>query len=161
MCNPELLADRYLTTLVGHLGLTARLLEPNDPARGILVHHRGLAMLLENHAPEDPEYLRITCRLTLDDAHEHVAAAAQRVTRRCKLVKANPSGMGVTLSVEMLTGPPDTIPAVHLLASVLPRSLNCLQRAADDVLVDVAFRTLTAGLDVPLTADADDRDDRD
>lgn len=135
MADPKLVTARYLSALNDELGWGAVECEAGD----VRFEHRGLLFWVSNHAPNDPEYLRVhtafplrsylaeSGTLDLDRPDDRIALErlAARVTRSTKGAKVGIDGEdNLVVSVEGLVAGLDCLPKVDYLASVLPRIVS-------------------------------------
>jgi hypothetical protein len=127
MCNPATLNNRYLDVLNNRLGWDAsvdddgdvvfQLSDPADIDRA--------AVWIDNHAPSDPEYLRMHTGIPLvsfDDASDSsLAVLAAKLTRNLKGVKLTVRRSFLVISAEMVVAGPGCMPDGDHLAAILPR----------------------------------------
>jgi hypothetical protein len=146
MCSPDILTARYLDVLRTHLGLQAD--APEDLDGAVVFRHGGLNHIMLNHAPVDPEFLDLHLPMSLGDEHDDddVAAAAEMLTGRFKLVKAAPTEHGIVLAVESVVAAPHVVPGHGILLAVLPRFLAVLEDAVDALRLELQFRAVTSSL---------------
>ena len=136
MADPKTLANRYLTALNDELGWGA---EPCDDG-DVRFEHRGVTHWIGNHAPADPEYLRVhtgfplrsflaeTGTLDMDRPADRIALErlASRVSLSTKGAKVGIEDDFLVASVEGVVAGPDCLPKVDVLVSVLPRMVAML-----------------------------------
>lgn len=136
MSNPDAFANRYLEVLNDRLGWDASVDADGDLVFGLseLRSDGGIRAWIDNHAPHDPEYLRVHTGVRLaqeDGADEHALdAVAADLSRQLKLAKLAVDGAYLIVSVEMLTASSGCLPDHAHLAAVLPRARRALVGAA-------------------------------
>jgi hypothetical protein len=136
MSNPEAFAARYLEVLNDRLGWDASVDADGDVMFGLseLRSDGGVRAWIDNHAPHDPEYLRVHTgvRLVHDDdtVDRSLDAVAADLSRQLKLTKLAVDGPYLIVSVEMLAAGSGCLPDRAHLAAVLPRARRALVSAA-------------------------------
>ena len=139
MADPKTLAARYLTDLNNELGWDATLLDGGD----IRFAHGGLIFLIENNAPDDPEYLHVFTMFGLrgiltesgleverpDDllVIERLAASVTKTTKGTRVVLDGEDAL--VFSVEAPVAGRDCMPKAEHLVAVLPRMVSMLDAA--------------------------------
>lgn len=136
MTNPDAFATRYLEVLNDRLGWDASVDDDGDVMFGLpeLRSDGGIRAWIDNHAPHDPEYLRLHTgvRLAQDNGTDEslLGAVAADLSRQLKLAKLAVDGAYLIVSVEMLTAGSGCLPDHAHLAAVLPRARRALVGAA-------------------------------
>ncbi|ABM16772.1 hypothetical protein [Mycolicibacterium vanbaalenii] len=136
MCNPDAFTARYLEVLNDRLGWDATVDDDGDLTFGLseLRTEGGSSAWIDNHAPHDPEYLRVHTgfRLPADAESDEASlgALAADLSRKLKVAKVAVDGAFFIVSVEMLAAGPGCLPAGEHLAAVLPRARRLLVGAA-------------------------------
>lgn len=138
MCDPKTLTTRHLTAVNDHLGWGGTVTPDGD----IDFIHRGITVSIDNHAPNDPEYLRMRTAFSLSSVVEHsrlpatawndralLDRAAAQTTRRAKGSKVVIDRDAVLFSVECVAAGPHLLPTVEHLVAILPRMTSMLDHA--------------------------------
>lgn len=136
MCNPEAFTARYLEVLNDRLGWDATVDDDGDLMFGLseLRPDGGIRAWIDNHAPHDPEYLRVRTGIRLapgDAADERsLGSLAAELSQELKVTKVAVDGAFLIVSVEMLAAGPGCLPDRAHLAAVLPRARRLIVGAA-------------------------------
>ncbi len=138
MCEPKILTTRHLTAVNDHLGWGGTVTSDGDVA----FTHRGITVSIDNHAPDDPEYLRLRTGFSLSSVVQHsrlpasatadralLDRAAAETTRRAKGTKVVIDRDAVLFSVECVAAGPHLLPTVEHLVAVLPRMTSMIDHA--------------------------------
>lgn len=149
MTSPNRLSARYREVLSDHLGV--EVVPDALPDGSIALEHLGLRMVLANHAPVDPEFIRVLCHVEIDPDvyHDDLDTVAQSLTRDYKAVKADRHPGGLLISAESVVAAPGHLPSTYQLAMVLPRLLTAIRLAVSDLSTRLTFHALTRDLEEP------------
>lgn len=159
MMDKRALTRRYLAALNDELGWEAVESDDGDVKFSSPI---GGFVWIANHAPIDPEYLRMFTGFRLAGFLEHIgspldlslttdqlrlAKAAVRVTHRTKCVKvtALPSQDALEFSVEAIVAGPERMPSIEHLATILPRMRRMLLSATSSFHEEIVLASLDPG----------------
>lgn len=132
MCQPEVITRLYLDIIQNRLGLPA---EPGLDGDVVLEAH-GVKLVVQNFAPNDPEYLRVFVIGGFDAEPEVLVSLVAELSDR-KGVKGSTWDDTVMLSYEAFVAGKDCVPSAELLASVLPRVIDALLSALGALLTGI------------------------
>jgi len=159
MIDKKTLARRYLSALNDELGWGATADDDGDVKFSSPV---GGFVWVSNHAPADPEYLRMHTAFRLSGFLKMIGSSldlgvatdqlelmrtAARVTARAKVAKAIalPDRDLLEFSVEMVAAGPERMPSLDHLAGVLPRMLRMLLAATSSFHEEIVLASLDPG----------------
>lgn len=159
MMDKRALTRRYLAVLNDELGWEA---VEGDDGEVKFSSPIGGFVWIANHAPIDPEYLRMFTGFRLAGFLEQIgspldlsltadqlrlAMGAARVTHRAKCAKitALPSQDALEFSVEVVAAGPERMPSIDHLAAILPRMLRMLLSATNSFHEEILLTGLDPG----------------
>jgi hypothetical protein len=139
-------ARRYQAVLTERLGLVAEV----DDDGSILATVCGARLVVENTAPDDPEYMSIGVAIPLPAGcgSAPIDLLATRCTASRKSVKVYRADDRVIVTVEMFVAGTCLLPTSEHLAAVLPRALGSLLAAIEEVVETIQLESsLQYGID--------------
>lgn len=136
MCNRNAVTDRYLAVFTNVLGLPAFADEDGDV---VVETHGGWRFTVQNHAPQDPEFLHMIAFFESNWTETALATACTSVNLRVKGAKVMPvSASDYLCTVEFIAAPFGCIPSAEHLAAILPRAIRMMQAALAELREEIA-----------------------
>lgn len=133
MCQPEVISRLYADVAQDRLGLAvAPGLDGN-----VVVEAHGLKVVLENFAPQDPEYFRAFLVGDFAASPEVLAPLLAKVEKRKGIKCDLREESTVVVSYEAFLAGQDCVPSADLLAETLPRVLHALLGAVGVLVTGV------------------------